>query len=280
MAAPEPPAIISERPLAGRRVAVLEHRELDRLGQMLEAQGAETLRCPLLAIADAPEAAPVVAWLRRFIASPPDDLVLLTGEGLRRLFGFAERESLAARFREALGQVRTITRGPKPARALREVGLAPALRADPPTMAGVVAALAASPLRGRRVAAQLYPEAPPALVDFLGAAGAAADPVVPYIYVPAADDAAIRALIAALAGGQVDAIAFTSAAQVARLFAAADLTGLGARLRAALRATRIAAVGPIVAAALHERALPVAIMPRDRFFMKPLVGAIAAALAP
>ena len=271
--------MIGERPLAGRRVAILENRELERLGQMLEAQGAQTLRCPLLAIADAPEAAPVVAWLRRFIATPPDDLVLLTGEGLRRLLGFADRAGIAARLREALAEVRTITRGPKPARALREVGLAPALRADPPTMAGVVAALAASPLRGRRVAAQLYPDAPPVLVDFLGAAGAVADPIVPYAYVAAADDAAIQSLITALAGGQVDAIAFTSAAQVARLFAAAGAAGLADRLCTALQGTRIAAVGPIVAAALNERALPVAVMPRDRFLMKPLVSAIAAALA-
>ena len=60
------PEAIAERPLAGRRIAVLEHRELDRLGAMLEAQGAATLRCPLVAIVDARDAAPVVAGeLRR-----------------------------------------------------------------------------------------------------------------------------------------------------------------------------------------------------------------------
>src|SRR6266700_3371224 len=101
---------IGKRPLAGRRIAVLEHRELDRLGGMLEAQGASTLRCPLVAIADAPDPAPVLAWLRRFIDAPPDDLVLMTGEGLRRLLGFAERAGLEPAFRAALGRVRTITR--------------------------------------------------------------------------------------------------------------------------------------------------------------------------
>src|SRR5437879_4936183 len=109
---------MSEHPLAGRRIAILEHRELDRLGAMIEAQGAETLRCPLVAIADAPDAAPVEAWLRRFIEAAPDDLVLMTGEGLRRLWAFGERAGLGAAFRAALGRVRTITRGPKPARAL------------------------------------------------------------------------------------------------------------------------------------------------------------------
>src|SRR6266700_5750462 len=107
MAAPQP---ISGRSLAGKRIAILEHREQDRLGGMLEAQGAITLRCPLVAIADAPDPAPVLAWLRRFIDAPPDDLVLMTGEGLRRLRGFAERAGLEPAFRAALGRVRTITR--------------------------------------------------------------------------------------------------------------------------------------------------------------------------
>src|SRR6266852_8682028 len=92
-------------PLAGRRIAILDHRELDRLGGMLEAQGALTLRCPLVAIADAPDPAPVLAWLQRFIDAPPDDLVLMTGEGLRRLRGFAERAGQGAAFRGALGGV-------------------------------------------------------------------------------------------------------------------------------------------------------------------------------
>ena len=270
----------SERPLAGRRVAVLEHRELDRLGHMLEEQGAQTLRCPLVAIADASDSASVLAWLRRFTASPPDDLVLLTGEGLRRLRGFAERAGIEAPFHAALARVRTITRGPKPARALREIALTPGLRAAQPTMAGIIATLAPLTLAGRRVAIQLYPEAPATLADFLKRAGARPDPVVPYAYVPAVADAEIQALIEALAAGQVDAVAFTSMAQVTRLFAAAAAAGLQARLRSALGATAIAAVGPVVAAALEREGLSVAIMPRDSFFMKPLVTAIAASFAP
>jgi uroporphyrinogen-III synthase len=149
MAMPDP--IESERPLAGRRIAILEHRELDRLGRMLEEQGAETLRCPLVAIVDATDPAPVEAWLRRAIAAPFDDLVLMTGEGLRRLHGAAERAGLEADFRDAARRMRTITRGPKPARALREVGLNPGLRAEIPTTEGVIAALSAGELAGRRV---------------------------------------------------------------------------------------------------------------------------------
>lgn len=275
MAAPD---LSATPPLSGRRIAVLEHRELDRLGGMLEAQGAATLRCPLVAIADNPDVAPVLAWLRRFVETPPDDLVLMTGEGLRRLHGFAERAGNGAAFCDALGRVRTITRGPKPARALRELGLAPGLRAERPTSDGIVAALKEEALRGRRVGVQLYPEAPPTLVDFLGAAGAHADPVWPYVYLPSVGDDEIRALVAELDGGRVDVLAFTSAAQVTRLFEAAGGAGLEERLRDALRCTAIAAVGPVAAGELGRRGLSVAIMPADSYFMKPLVSAIVAAL--
>ena len=268
------------RPLDGRRIAVLEHRELDRLGGMIEAQGALTLRCPLVAIADAPDPAPVVAWLNRFVDAPPDDLVLMTGEGLRRLCGFADRAGLDEAFRDALGRVRTITRGPKPAQALREIGLTPGLRAAQPTSEGVVAVLAQGELRGRRVALQLYPGAPSTLVDFLKGAGARPDPVLPYAYLPASGGAEILRLIEEMAAGRVDAVAFTSAAQIVQLFELARAAEAEARLRAALERTRIAAIGPVVAAELERRGLCALIMPRDTYFMKPLVSAIIAALPP
>jgi uroporphyrinogen-III synthase len=41
-------------PLANRRIALAECRELDLLARMLEREGAEAARCPLVAIRDAP----------------------------------------------------------------------------------------------------------------------------------------------------------------------------------------------------------------------------------
>ena len=277
MAASDP--ITEERPLLGRRIALVEHRELDRLGRMLEEQGAETLRCPLVAIADAPDQSAVQAWIERAIAAPFNDLVLMTGEGLRRLLGAAARAGLEPAFRDALTRMRTVTRGPKPARALREIGLGPGLRAATPTTDGIIAALSQEDLSGRRVGVQLPPDAPPRLADFLQQAGALPDPVAPYAYVPRADRREIAALIDAMAQGRVDAIAFTSAPQVTRLFEAVAAGGGKDRLLAALRSTPIAAIGPVVAGELLRHGLEATIMPRDSFFMKPLVSAIVAALS-
>jgi uroporphyrinogen-III synthase len=163
---------------------------------------------------------------------------------------------------------------------LREIGLGPGLRALAPTAAGVVAALSAGDLRGRRIGVQLYPEADSRLVDFLAGAGAAPDPVLPYAYVPAGDPAGILALIDEIGAGRVDVVAFTSASQVSMLFDAARAAGKEPELCSALRRTAVAAVGPVVAGELQRRGIPVAAMPRDTFFMKPLVSAIAAFLSP
>ena len=106
--------------LTGRRIVVPETRELGQLLRMLEERGADTVPCPMIAIRDAPDPVPINAWLRRFAKGTCNDLVLMTGEGLRRLLGFARRLDLEPAFRVALTGTRKITRGPKPVRALRE----------------------------------------------------------------------------------------------------------------------------------------------------------------
>src|SRR3954469_15527794 len=110
-------------PLRDRVIALPETRELDRLAELLEAEGARAWRCPLVTIVDAPDQAPVEAWVRALAAGSFDDVVLLTGEGLRRLMTVADRLDLRAGVVAALGRARKITRGPKPARALKELGL-------------------------------------------------------------------------------------------------------------------------------------------------------------
>ena len=88
--------------LTGRRIVVPETRELGQLLRMLEERGADTVPCPVIAIRDAPDPVPINAWLRRFAKGTCNDLVLMTGEGLRRLLGFARRLDPEPAFRVAL----------------------------------------------------------------------------------------------------------------------------------------------------------------------------------
>jgi uroporphyrinogen-III synthase len=267
--------------LSGRRIVVPETRELGQLLRMLEERGADTVPCPMIAIRDTPDTAPVEAWLHRFAKGTCDDLVLMTGEGLRRLLGFARRLDLEPAFLVALAATRKITRGPKPVRALREIGLATDMPADQPTTEGVIAALERHDLTGRRVGVQLYPgNANERLLRFLEGAGAEADPVLPYVYASEAEDARVIAVIAEMAAGRIDAIAFTSAPQVRRFRDVARACGRETELRQGFERIVVAAVGPIVAAELDAIGVRVNVTPRDNtFFMKPLVRELAAALA-
>jgi len=177
-------------------------------------------------------------------------------------------------------QLRTITRGPKPARVLRELGLVPGLAAEMPTTEGVIATLKREQLVGRIVGVQLYPGNPNLLLlDFLRAAGAEPDPILPYRYASDAESQIVDAAIRALAAGKFDAIAFTSTPQIERLEEVARQRGTEAEFRQGLARVNIAAIGPVVASALKTRGFVVAAMPATSFHLKPLINALVDALA-
>ncbi len=138
--------------LPGILVAVLESRQLDTMAVLLENRGADVLRVPLVAIHDAHNPAPVLAWIRAFCEQPPDLFMILTGEGVRRLLSLANRFGLRDHFVEALGSTTTLCRGPKTERALCEVGLEGNLQASAPTTEGVIKTLEDMPVEGRRIA--------------------------------------------------------------------------------------------------------------------------------
>ena len=265
------------QPLAGRTIAIPESREIEVFAALLERRGARVIRCPLVAIRDAPDPDPVLDWSRRLAAGAFDDLVLLTGEGLRRILSCIERHqpALRAQFIDALGATRKITRGPKPAKALRELGMKPELAAEQPTTDGVIASLHGLDLRNRSMGVQLYgidPNRP--LVDFLESAGAVVSTVAPYVYADDSDEQAVRNLVNELREGKVDAIAFTSSAQIERLIAVASEEGA----RAALANTLVAAIGPVVADNLRRHGIDARLTPEESFFLKPLTSALEEAL--
>jgi uroporphyrinogen-III synthase len=265
------------QPLAGRTIAVPESREIELFAAMLERRGAAVIRCPLVAIRDAPDPGPVLDWSRTLAAGGFDDLVFLTGEGIHRILSCIEGHEPALRepVIRALASVRKITRGPKPARALRELGVKTDIAAERPTTEGVIASLRGLDLRGRRFGVQLYgtePNRP--LVDFLEGAGASVSTVAPYVYADAAEDQAVADLIQRMQSGGIDAIAFTSTPQVERLFAAAPVE----EVRSALGRTLVAAIGPVVGESLHRHGVQSLLMPEASFFLKPLTTALEDAL--
>jgi uroporphyrinogen-III synthase len=266
--------------LSGYRILILETREEAQFSRLLAEQGADVLQCPMFTIHDAPDPAPVEAWIGRFIDRPCDDLVLMTGEGLRRLMKVARRINVEQAFISALGKAQKFARGPKPGRALREIGLEPQVTTEKPTSEGIAEMLSRLDLKGHRVGLQLYPDKDHSvLTGAIMAQGAEVDTVLPYVYDAQAADANIVVAIDEMALARVDAIALTSSGQVRRLVDVARAHGCEARLREGLARTPIASVGPVVSGELESHGLRTDIYPaNDAFFMKPLISAMAAAL--
>jgi uroporphyrinogen-III synthase len=266
--------------LNGYRVLILETREEAQFSRLLSEQGADVLQCPMFAINDAPDPAPIEDWIRRAIAKPHDDMVFLTGEGLRRLMKVVRRIGVEPEFVAALGKMRKFTRGPKPGKALREIGLEAQTTTEKPTSEGVAEMLSRLDLKGRRVGLQLYPDKDHAeLIGAIKARGAEVDTVLPYVYDAKAADANIVTAIDEMARGRIDAIALTNLGQIRRLLDTAKKHGWEEKLREGLAQTPIASVGPAVSDELKSHGLRTDIYPADEsFFMRPLISAMATAL--
>jgi uroporphyrinogen-III synthase len=258
-------------PLTGKTIALAEGRQLEELAALVAREGATVVRSPMLNILDAPNAEPVVAWLRKLVDGRFHYVVLLTGEGLRRLIGFADRAGFKDEAAAAFAKTKLVTRGPKPVQALKEIGLKPTLVAAAPTTDGVIATLKQEPIAGATVGVQLYSEGNPPLTDFLAAAGATVWAVQPYVYAPAAHADRVAELIADMADGKVDAIVFTSSPQVDRLYDVAAERKIDDVLKRGFERVRVASVGPVVTENLRRRGVRVDIQPEQGFQMKNLV---------
>ncbi len=123
---------------------------------MLEEEGAVALRCPLVQIADLEDTSQAEDWIEQLIAAKtlrfhrPADRRWPAQSRDR-----PQRGKKRDDFIRALAKSRIVTRGPKPARALREIGLVPALTASEPTSAGILDTLKKKNLQGRRIGVQL-----------------------------------------------------------------------------------------------------------------------------
>lgn len=259
-------------------ILVPESRELDLFAGMLEASGAAVRRCPLVTILDLEDTGPAEAWIDQLIDGAFEDAVWLTGEGLRRLLTICDDTGRRAAFIGALGSIRSITRGPKPARVLRELGLAPGLDVATPTSQGILDALNGEEITGRSMGVQLYPgDGGLPMVKSLQNRGASISCVTPYRYASQAHTSQVEDAIRTLAAGSIGVVAFTSSPQIDRLFEVARAAGIEDKLRQGLAKTLIAAVGPIVEETLHRYDLAADIRPQRSFHLKPLMRSIAAA---
>ena len=266
--------------LGGARVALLEARRGSELAGLVTRHGGVPISVPAVREAALPAAAAVSAFLDAFAAGTVQVAVFLTGAGAGALFEEADRLGRLAELRAGLGRVTVAVRGPKPAAALQKQAIPIALRAQPPhTTAELLCALAQTDLRGAGVALVHYGERSDTLSAALCQRGARLHELCLYEWLPPADPAPLRALVADLIAGRVDAVAFTSQVQARHLFQAAATVGQTDALREALNARVIvASLAPTCANALRALGVTPRVIPAHAK-MGHLIAALAADIA-
>jgi len=260
-------AWVEGRPLLGRRIVVTRPREqAGELARLLEAEGAEVVVFPTIAIAPPPDPAALDAAV--CAAASYDWVVFTSANGVRAFF---DRVAALGRDVRELARARIAAIGPETAAALEARLVRPAAVPEEFRAEGLLDALAGEDLRGRRVLLPRAAGARAVLPAELGARGARVDEVVAYRAVPP-PDADPGALVAALEAGRVDAVTFTSSS-TARNFA----TLLGRDLLSrVVRPGRpvVACIGPVTADTARAVGLTVDVVPAAY-----TAAALAAALA-
>lgn len=265
--------------LAGRTIGVTAERRAGELAGALERKGARVWHAPTMhtvPLSDDPE---LRAATERALAGPVHGVVITTGMGMTGWLEAAHGWGLGDRLVRCFADARVYVRGPKAKGAVRGAGLTEHWSAPSESNAEVLERLRAEGVHGQRIVLQQHGAPLPEFAAALREAGAEVVPVSPYRWEGPAELAPVHRLLDGVLGGEVDALAFTSAPAAAGLLRIAEESGRHGELLHALRTGVLAAcVGPVTAAPLVEADVPV-VQP-DRGRLGALVRTIETELGP
>lgn len=266
------------RPLAGRRIAVTADRRADDQIAALERMGAEVLHAPTMRIVPVQDDERLLADTASLLEEQPAALLVTTGQGFR-----AWLEALPAPLAEQtetwIRSVPVLCRGPKARGAVRGAGFADPPAAPGETTESLIDLALEHGLAGTRIGFQRHGWLDPVQMRRLEDAGCSVHVVAPYRWEPGADQGAVERLIAAILGGEVDAVTFTAAPAVLALLETAARLGREDELVAALREgrTRPICVGHVTAQPLERLGITAPRPERER--MAPMLRLLGEVLA-
>jgi uroporphyrinogen-III synthase len=232
-------------------VAAFESRRSAEMAELIRRQGGEPFVAPSMREVPLEENREAFVFGEQLLAEKFDMMILLTGVGTRQLDRLLATRHPPAAFAEALRRLTVVARGPKPAAALREMNVSPALTApEPHTWRDVLAVTEGRP--ERRIAVQEYGRSNPELLDGLRERGAAVTAVRVYQWNLPEDLEPLRESARRLAAGDFSVALFTTAMQIAHLVRVAEEQGIARQVLDGLRKTMIGSIGPTTTEALEE----------------------------
>lgn len=265
-------------PFDGLRVAIFEARMAGSLADFVSRHGGEPVPAPSMREVPLEGSPAALAFVEGLAAGRFDMAIFETGVGVRYLVDLLAPRMSKPDWAEALKRTKVVARGPKPATALRELGVAiDVMVPSPNTWRETLAALDdRAPVAGLRVAVHEYGKPPVELLDGLADRGADVTRVPVYRWALPADLGPLRSALSRIVAGEIGAALFTSAQQVEHVLEVARAEGIEGDLREALAArVVVGSVGPTTSEALRANALPVDVEP-DHPKSGHLVAAVAA----
>lgn len=236
------------------RVAALESRRAVDMQRMIEKYKGVAHVSPSMREVPIEPNRSAIDFAYRLITGQVTVVVLTTGVGFRYLVKSIEPHLDKQRFLDALSDVITICRGPKPVKVMREFGLTPSHRVpEPNTWRELLQTIDSEvSVANQVVGLQEYGVSNKSLIAGLEARGASVEPIKVYGWDFPLDPAPLAENVRAIAGGDRDLLLVTSAHQVVNLLRMAESLDLVEKLREGLRGTVIASIGPTTSQMLEE----------------------------
>lgn len=243
----------------GLRVAALESRRRDDMVRLIERFGGEAHVSPSMREVPIEHNRDAIDFANRVIVGEIDVVLFLTGVGFRHLLAAVEKHVDRQQFLDALSDIVTIARGPKPVAAMREVGLTPTHRAPEPNTWRELLQLLDTlvPIANQTIGVQEYGVTNHSLVAGLEARGARVCQVRVYQWEFPEDRQPLIENLEAIIGGRREVLLLTSAHQAVNLLRLAKERNQEEALRRALDSMVTVSIGPTTSEMLQHLELPV-----------------------
>ena len=238
----------------GLNIAALESRRADDMRRLIERHGGVAHVSPSMREVPISPNRDAIDFAYKVMTGEITIVVLMTGVGFKYLLKALDRQVDMQRFLDSMSDIVTIARGPKPAAAMREVGLTPTIKIpEPNTWREILQTLDRKlPIANQVVGLQEYGITNASLVAGLEARGATVHPVRVYGWEFPQDVGPLEENVKALAAGQRDMLLLTSGHQIVNMLRIAERLEIIDQLRSGLRGTVIASIGPTTSQMLHE----------------------------
>ena len=259
----------------GLEVVSFESRMAREMAGMIQKLGGVPHVAPSMREVPLEENQEAFAFAGELFAGRVDAIIFMTGSGTRFLVSVLETRHPRQKIVEAISKTTVIARGPKPVKALRDLGVPVTIAVpEPNTWREILDELDENPrgftLQGSRVAVQEYGVPNQPFLWELKQRGVEALRVPVYRWTLPEDTAPLLDALDAILEGRARVVMFTNARQIDHVLQVATENGLNTALLDALARCVVCSIGPTCSEVLLARGIAADLEP-EHSKMGPLV---------